>query len=481
MSRAQVIFGPILNPRADGKVDFIPRGAIACDDAGIITFVGDAGDAWLSGAAPAATQRRMSHGMICPPFLDAHIHIPQHPIRGRFMEGVAGHPPEGRLLAGLNRNVFPAEAKCADISIAAQIVRDFARDTLAKGVVGGAAYMTVHETATDIALSNLHELWSVGLVLMEMNCPLNLRNDDRVDESMRRAAESYGRRFIVTDRFAVAVGSDLRRRGVAIAAESGLRTQTHLNEQVSEKQFVERQLYPRAQSYTDVYATDGLLDHDAILAHCIHNRPDELDLIASKKAVVAHCPTSNTLLTSGIMPLDELVSRGIEYAICTDVGASPTTSMLAEMAQYLKVHAGRSRRATPGESLYRSTLAPAKILALEHLLGTFAVGRPMSLVEIDFGQARNFRDADDAILRGLLGMTEADLARYSSPGELHDALDGLATGRLDVGAALDSLDRDVRKTAARLEHRVISTTLQGEQVFASERPSGGIIFPTPDA
>jgi cytosine/adenosine deaminase-related metal-dependent hydrolase len=64
----------------------------------------------------------------------------------------------------------------------------------------------------------------------------------------------------------------------------------------------------------------------------------------------------------------------IPYAICTDVGASPTTSILAEMAQFLKVHAGRSDYATPQEALFRTTLAPAQLLELSDRLGRLEPG-----------------------------------------------------------------------------------------------------------
>ena len=74
---------------------------------------------------------------------------------------------------------------------------------------------------------------------------------------VRDLFERFGRRVIVTDRFAVAVDSPLRRRAVRIAHELGLRMQTHLNEQVREKRFVEETLYPDAGSYANVYERDG--------------------------------------------------------------------------------------------------------------------------------------------------------------------------------------------------------------------------------
>ncbi|MEA2736636.1 MAG: guanine deaminase [Humisphaera sp.] len=465
-SRGKTILGPILNPRADGSVEFIRAGAIACDDNGIITFVGAERDF----SSPIADLRNAvrSSGIILPPFLDAHTHIPQHPIRGRFLEGITEHPPEGRLLAGLNKNVFPAEARCVDEQYAERVAVDFAADALAQGVVGGAAYASIHMVATHLALQKLYPLWRVGLVLMEMNCPENLRLDiPQAERDMRYIAESFGERTIVTDRFAVAVGSDMRRMAAKLAERFSLRTQTHLNEQLREKAYVEKYLYPKAASYTEVYLRDGLLDCEgaggAILAHCIHNTDAELAIIARQHAAVAHCPTSNTLLCSGVMPLDAIADRGIPYAICTDVGASPTMSMLAEMAQYLKVHASRSGRgrATPSEALYRATLAPAEILNLTEWVGAFEVGRRMSFIEVEPFGAIASSSADDAILTNLLGMTESDL--HDSDRRL--AIDALQKVELDAGPQLDLLERDVRATATRLENRILSVTLDGWQAW----------------
>jgi guanine deaminase len=346
---------------------------------------------------------RPAVGLIIPPFFDNHIHIPQHPIRGHFLDGVDdSNSPHGRLLAGLERNVFPAEARCADDSIADAIIREFRRDTLAHGVVGGAAYMTVHSGATRRALELLPASWSVGLVMMNQNCPGYLRTDEPgFERDAERLAGDFGQRYIVTDRFAVAVDTPLRRRGVDVARRFNLRMQTHLNEQRGEKQLIEQKLYP-GLSYTGVYERDGLLQQRAILAHCVHMTDDELAMVARHGAVIAHCPTSNTLLSSGMMPLDRVVEHGIDYAICTDVGASPTTSILNEMAQFLKVHARRSSRATPSEALFRSTLAATRMMGMEDRFGLLEVGRPMSFVQIACGPdvIATAQSADDAILRG---------------------------------------------------------------------------------
>jgi guanine deaminase len=327
--------------------------------------------------------------------------VPQHPIRGRFAEGVSDDEPGGKLLNSLKRNVFPAEARCADGAVATRVTKDFLDDTLAHGVVGGAAYMTPSAVATEAALDVLPETWSVGLVMMNQNCPPDLRtNEANFEADVERLAKRFGKRLIVTDRFAVAVTTPLRRRGAALAERFHLRTQTHLNEQVDEKVLVETDLYLDVGNYTEVYRRDGLLDHACIVAHCIHMRDSEWPILRDTGSVIAHCPTSNLMLGSGVMRLDEVLDRGIPYALATDVGASPTVSMLAEMGRFLQVHDGRSARATPSEALYRSTLAAADILGLGQALGRLDAGRPASFIEVTpTGDLSDARWADNAIER----------------------------------------------------------------------------------
>lgn len=395
----QIVRGPLLVPAAGGAVAYHPDGALAADADGLLRFVGD----WdqLRRELPAdAPRARPSEGTMLPPLVDVHTHVPQYPIRGKFVDGVPQDAPGGRLLAGLKKNVFPAEARCHDLDCAQKVADDFLADTLANGVVGGAAYMTVSATATEIALATLPAMWSVGMVLMNQNCPDDLRTDEpSLEKDMTRLAGRFGTRVIATDRFAVAVTSPLRRRLTALAKRLGLRTQTHLNEQIGEKELVEHTLYPDIPSYTEVYHRDGLLDHRCIAAHCIHMTEAEWPILVNTGSVIAHCPSSNSLLGSGVMPLDRVLDLGIPYAIATDVGASPTVSLLAELGRFLAVHAGRSTRATPSEGLYRVTLAAAAMLGLDNQIGRLEPGRPMSFIEVDANvePAGPIASADQAI------------------------------------------------------------------------------------
>jgi guanine deaminase len=464
----QVVRAAILAPRLAGGIDFWPDGVLVGDHRGLLL---DAGP-W-SKVAPRygleASRTQVAEGLLLPPLLDAHIHVPQHPIRGRFAEGIGADPPEGRLLASLERNVFPAEGRCASMAHAREVIEAFLADTLAQGVLGGAAFMTVHASAARAALEILPDTWSVGLVLMNRHCPAYLRTDEAsLAADVAALAEDFGRRLIVTDRFAVSVDSPLRRLGVELARRHDLRMQTHLNEQWAEKRLVEHTLHPEAAHYTDVYRRDGLLDRDPILAHCVRMRPEEFAMVADTSGAIAHCPVSNVLLGSGVMPLDEVRAAGVPFALCTDVGASPTTSLLCEMRQFLKVHAATSTAATAEEALWRSTLAPARILGLADRFGTFAPGQEYSYVEVRPAAALGpDASAGQAILHGLLGLRESEIAAWTTAADPRGrALDRLRRDGLDAGDDLAVLEADVRQDAAWAEGRVLRSVRAGRVVHA---------------
>lgn len=371
--------GPLLVPGESGCA-YVSDGLIVVDASGRFGYAGPYAEA----EAKRVSSVRESEGVMLPPLIDIHTHISQHPIRGRFTEGVDDAPPEGRLLAGLRRNVYPAEARCNDPGVVERVVRDFLADTLAHGVVGGCAYMTSSFEATRIALSILPETWRVGMVLMDRPEVIEaLRSDpERAERQMGELCEQFGDRFVVTDRFAPVVSTPMRTRAAAIARRRLLFAQTHLNEQPGEKSLVENVLYPDCASYTDVYRRDGLFDQPCIVAHCIQMRDEEWSILSKCGAIIAHCPTSNLLLGSGRMDLEKVVARNIPYALATDVGASATVSMLAEMGRFLDVHRGKSSHATPAEALYRGTLAPARLLRIDRHVGRLEPGMPASFVEV---------------------------------------------------------------------------------------------------
>jgi len=396
----RVVRGPIVTSNPDRSASYWADGALASDEHGRIAFVGDWVD--FTRLHGEHVQHRKSMGLILPSMFDLHTHIPQWPIRGRFVDGVAPDDPRGLLLAGLATNVFPAEVRFDDVAYAEHVTRQFMDDCARNGVIGGCAFLTVHPAAARRTLELLPETWRAGLCLMNQNCPPELRCDASILTEVEQLARDFGDRFVVTDRFAVATTSALRRPAADIAKRYGLMTQTHLNEQVAEKALVEKTLYPQSKSYTHVYLDDGFFDTRAIVAHCIQMTDPEWEILRDRKCVIAHCPTSNRDLGSGVMRLDDVISRAIDYVLCTDVGASPTTSLLAEMRVFMAVHRPFTTRATPAEALYRATLAPAKVLGIDRDFGSLRLGSQMRYHEAPLpAPASSYADAESALMAAL--------------------------------------------------------------------------------
>jgi 5-methylthioadenosine/S-adenosylhomocysteine deaminase len=92
-------------------------------------------------------------------------------------------------------------------------------------------------------------------------------------------------------------------------------TSTHLSETAAEVATIVDRYGRRPPDHLDQL---GMLGPRTVLAHCVHVEPDEIDLLARRRAVVAHCPLSNLKLGSGIAPLPDMRQAGVRLGLGTD-------------------------------------------------------------------------------------------------------------------------------------------------------------------
>ncbi|HSN58132.1 MAG TPA: amidohydrolase family protein, partial [Clostridiaceae bacterium] len=134
-------------------------------------------------------------------------------------------------------------------------------------------------------------------------------------------------RYMLTPRYVPCTTTDLMKGLASISREYGIPVQSHLNENRSEIQLV-RELHPESRDFTSVYNDHGLLPAGrTVMAHCIHNTDEEIDMVKAKDVMVAHCPQSNANLLSGIMPLRKYLERGIRVGLGSDVAAGHSLNM----------------------------------------------------------------------------------------------------------------------------------------------------------
>jgi guanine deaminase len=196
---------------------------------------------------------------------------------------------------------------------------------------------------------------------------------------------NHGRlKYAVTPRFALSTSEAILEVCQTLLREhDGLLLQTHLNENLQEIADVAR-LFPWAPDYLAVYERFGLNRPGAVMAHDVHPTDSELDRLAASGAAVAHCPSSNAALGSGLFPLKRHIQAGVRCTLGTDVGGGIGFGMLKEglQAYLLQRIAPDGMLLDAGHLLYLATLAGAEALGLASETGDFSNGKSADFVYI---------------------------------------------------------------------------------------------------
>jgi guanine deaminase len=160
--------------------------------------------------------------------------------------------------------------------------------------------------------------------------------------------------------------------------------QTHLSESAGELERI-RELYPDDADYTAVYDRFGLLNERSLFAHGIHLSDRECRRLSQTGSIVAHCPTSNMFLGSGLMDMAHLriERRPVRLALGTDVGGGTSYSMLATLGAAYKVQMLAGYRPTALELFHLATRRNAEALRLADEVGSLEPGKWADIVVID--------------------------------------------------------------------------------------------------
>lgn len=369
---------PVLTPTDDGLF-FEADGAISWSDGVLVE--------------PDGEGERLDGVLLLPGLVDAHVHLPQYRVRGRFQDA---------LLPWLREHIWPEEARFGERSYREGVTREFREGLLSAGttaalVYGAPSADTAHAVLRDLAPLCIRG----GDVLMDRNSPADLARDpEDALATCREHAEAYGERYFLTPRFAPTCSPRLMAGCGSILALRGVGLQTHLAENLDEVAWV-AELHPDRRSYTDVYAHFGLLGPRSVFGHCIHLDDTDLALLASTASWVAHCPTSNIALGSGRMPLERHLAAGVNLALATDVGAGPDLSMLDVMRSFLEVHAGHAD-VGPGDALRLASLAGARAMGEGERRGALLPGRSADVIAVRVPGGLGRGESGEAALRRAL-------------------------------------------------------------------------------
>lgn len=352
-------------------------------------------------------------GVLLPGLVDTHVHFPQ--VRAI---GGLGMP----LLDWLSRCALPEEARLADATYAAAVAGEFVDGLLRAGTTTALVFGAHFAPAVDALFTRAAAAGlrlTAGLVVSDrLLRPELLTTPQRAHaDALALAGRWHGAgsgagtdrlRYAVTPRFSLSASTALLEACAAVLRDvDGALFTSHINENVAEIAEV-LGLFPGCPDYTATYHGCGLLGPGSVLAHNVHPGDAELDLLAASGAAVAHCPSSNSALGSGLFPLRRHVERGVPVALGTDVGAGPGFSLLREGLQAYFVQALLGADGLPltaAHLLYLATRAGAEALLLDEV-GDLSVGRGFDAVWVRPPDGstldvvlRHAVDADDALAK----------------------------------------------------------------------------------
>ena len=416
----------------DTPDDPFAGGALRCDvDAGLLVRGGVVVE---RGAFPGLEARHseeqvvdLREGLVLPGFVDTHVHFPQ--VRA---VGGLGLP----LLEWLERCALPEELRLADVQYAEAVAAEFVSGLLQSGTTTALVFGSHFAPAVDalfVEAARRGLRVTSGLVVSDRLLPERLWTTPQraYDEGAALAARWHGvgrARYAVTPRFSLSCTDELLAScGALLASLDGCWSTSHLNESRAEILAVES--LSDARDYLDSYDRHGLVTRRTVLAHNVHPLDGELQVLAARGASVAHCPTSNAALGSGLFPLARHRRHGVRVALGSDVGAGSGFCLFKEglqayFAQQLLGEDGL--RLTAAQLLHLATAAGAAALDLADEVGDLGVGKrfdavwlhPRAGTPLDVA-LKHARDADDALAKAFTLATPADLETWIDGGPVH--------------------------------------------------------------
>jgi len=362
-----------------GRMDVIEDGAVGISG-GKIRFACARAD------APASTPVETIDATGCavmPGLVNTHTHLPMTCFRG-----LADDLP---LMEWLHEHMFPAEAKHVN------------REMIYRGALLGMAEMIRSGTTTccDSYFYESHVVQAAvdaGVRIVAGQGFIDFSPPD-ADEIKKKAAAAE--KFIskwqplspmVTPSLfchsAYTCATQTLQTIKRIADEAAVPFMMHLAETKEEVDIIESRYGLRPVHYLEKI---GVLGGKSAAVHCVWLDDSEMDVLAASGTGVCHCPESNMKLASGIARIPELLKRGVAVGLGTDGCASNNDlDMLLEIDTMAKLHKVSTMNPTvmdAAAALQIATTGGARVLGLQHLIGSVEPGKCADLIVLDMKQA----------------------------------------------------------------------------------------------
>lgn len=317
---------------------------------------------------------RLDNHVLTPGLVNLHTHAAM-----ALMRGFADDLP---LRSWLQDKIWPAEAK----HVSPDFVRDGTLLACAEMLRGGVTCfsdMYFYPQAAAAAALRLGMRAALGVTVIEFPTGYAADAEDYLAKGL--AARDALRdepliSFCLAPHAPYTVADKTFERIATLAAQLDLPIHVHVHETAHE---IEESLQQFGVRPLERLRRLGLVDPHLIAVHAVHLNEDEIALLAAHGASVAHCPTSNMKLASGIAPLAQMLAGGLRVGLGSDGAASNNRlDLFHEMrhgALLAKVSSGDATALDAHSVLRMATLNGAAALGLEGKIGSLEVGKAADL------------------------------------------------------------------------------------------------------
>lgn len=269
-----------------------------------------------------------SEKLIIPGFVDLHIHAPQYPNIGIGLDK--------ELIPWLESYTFPEEGKYNDMDYAGKVFSRLIHELWKNGTTHSVVYSSIYKESTKL-LMDMFIKSGLGAYIGKVNMDRNTAEylTENTLQSIKDTEEIINEYInksdlvkpIITPRFIPTCTEKLLKGLGDLAIKYNIAVQSHLNENSSEIEWV-KELFIDSKNYASVYKDFNLFGQTkTIMAHCVYNSDEEIDLMAENGVYVAHCPYSNYNLSSGIMSARKFLDKGVPIGLASDISGGHSLSI----------------------------------------------------------------------------------------------------------------------------------------------------------
>lgn len=322
--------------------------------------------------------RRLKNHVLLPGLVNLHTHAAMTLLRG--------YADDLHLMEWLQNHIWPAEARY----VSPEFIHDGTLLACWEMLRGGITCFNdmyfFPEDAARAALSTGIRA-ALGITVLEFHSAYGKHAQDYLDKGLT-ACENLKNEpltsFCLAPHAPYTVADTTFERIASIAADRSLPIHIHLHETMDE---IASSLEQHGVRPIERLQRLGLLSNRLIAVHAVHLDDNEISLLADSECHIAHCPTSNMKLASGIAPVGKMQQRGIMVGLGTDGAASNNRlDLFQEMRQaalLAKVTALDSSLLPAHQALRMATLEGAHALGLNHEIGSLERGKAADITAVE--------------------------------------------------------------------------------------------------